>query len=46
MIKYIVEQKNADIGTKDKMGNTPVLIACKEGNLEAVQYFEEIGCDL
>ena len=44
--KYLVESKQADANLKDKLGNSPILISCKTGNLEAVKYFESIGCDL
>ena len=46
VIRYVVEDKKADVKKKDKLGNTPVLIACKTGNLEAVKYLEALGCDL
>ncbi len=43
MVKYLVEEKNADVNAKDNYGNTPLHWAAGRGHLPVVRYLIEKG---
>jgi ankyrin repeat protein len=40
VVKYLVEEKGADVKAADKDGYTPLHRAARNGNLDVVKYLE------
>lgn len=45
LVKYLVDKK-VDINRRTHSGQTPIMVACANGNLEIVEYLYEKGANI
>ena len=45
VVRFLVRNCEVDINSKDKDGNTPLLVAAECGHLSVIEYWIEHGCD-
>ena len=45
VVRFLVRNCEVDMNSKDKCGNTPLLVAAVYGHLSVIEYWIEHGCD-
>lgn len=46
IVKYLVEEHNADMNAQSSTGMTPLMYAAKNGHVEVIRYFNSLGVDV